>query len=74
METSLSLVFKNAEGRTTTFSLADPRADITEAEVAQVMQTIIARNIFATSGGDVVEAVAARITSREVTELDISAA
>ncbi|MDK2785043.1 MAG: hypothetical protein PWR11_909, partial [Bacillota bacterium] len=51
MEKTLSLVFRNAAGRTTTLSLAAPREDLTDAEVAQVMQTIIAKNIFAGSGG-----------------------
>lgn len=72
MEQTLSLVFKNAAGRTTTLSLAAPRADLTDAQVAQVMQTIIAKNIFAGTGGDLVQAVTARLVSREVREFTVA--
>ncbi|BCV25541.1 MAG TPA: DUF2922 domain-containing protein [Firmicutes bacterium] len=72
MEKTLSLVFKNAAGRTTTLSLAAPRDDLTDAEVAQVMQTIIQKNIFAGSGGELVAAATARLVSRDVSEFTVA--
>ncbi|NLG87307.1 MAG: DUF2922 domain-containing protein [Firmicutes bacterium] len=71
METSLVLTFKNAEGRNVSFSLGAPREDLTGAEVAQVMQELIDRNIFTSSGGDLTEIGTARLVSREVTELEL---
>ncbi|HHT70621.1 MAG TPA: DUF2922 domain-containing protein [Firmicutes bacterium] len=71
MEQTLMLVFKNAAGKNASLSLAAPREDLTGAEVAQAMQDIIDHNIFVTSGGDLVEISAARIVSREVTELEL---
>jgi hypothetical protein len=72
VDKTLSLVFRNAAGRTTTLSLAAPREDLTDAEIAQVMQNIIAKNIFAGSGGELVQAVAARVVGREVREFTVA--
>ena len=69
MEKTLVLGFKNTEGRSVSLSLAAPREDLTGAEVAQVMQEIIDRNIFTSSGGDLAEIANARVVSRQVTEL-----
>ncbi|HHV07315.1 MAG TPA: DUF2922 domain-containing protein [Firmicutes bacterium] len=71
MEKTLVMVFKNAEGRNASFSLAAPREDLTGQEVAQTMQELIDRNIFVTSGGELAEIGSARIVSREVTELEL---
>lgn len=71
METTLVMVFKNEEGKSSTFSLAAPREDLTSTEVSQAMQDIIDRNIFTSSGGDLVEMAAARLVSREITELEL---
>jgi hypothetical protein len=46
--------FRNAAGKTVTMSLADPRPDITAEDVTTAMDTIIAKNIFSSSGGDLV--------------------
>lgn len=71
MEKTLVLVFKNADGKNVSLSLAAPREDVTGLEVAQAMQDIITNDIFTSSGGDLVEVSAARIVSREVTELEL---
>ncbi|HHY92749.1 MAG TPA: DUF2922 domain-containing protein [Firmicutes bacterium] len=72
MEKTLSLVFKNAAGRTTTLSLAAPRDNLTAAEVKAAMETILAKNIFAGSGGELVAAVTARLVSRDVSEFAVA--
>jgi len=36
------------------------------------MQTILARNVFTTSGGDLTGIAGARIVAREVTELEVT--
>lgn len=69
MTQTLEMVFKNAVGKEVILRLTDPRTGLTLAEAMAVMATIVAKNIFSTTGGDLVEAVTARINSKEIIEL-----
>lgn len=69
METTLQLVFRNEEGGLFTINLAFPKANLNEAEVTGVMDDIIAKNIFESTGGSLDSKVRARLVSREVQEL-----
>lgn len=69
MTKTLEMVFRNSEGKETVISLADPRDDLTKAEVDIVMQDMLAKNIFSTKGGDLVQSVDARIRTRESVSL-----
>lgn len=69
MTKSLEMTFQNAAGKNARVSVADPRDDVDAAEVQAVMDTILARNIFSTSGGDMVKAVGATVVTREVAEI-----
>lgn len=69
MERNLELIFVNAAGRNTRLTLDDPKAGLTPTEVETVMNDIIARNIFNSTGGNLVSIGGARIVTREVTEL-----
>lgn len=60
MEKTLELVFKNEEGAKKTITITYPRQDITRSEADDVMQTIIDKDVFETSGGPLVEAYDAR--------------
>jgi aromatic ring-opening dioxygenase catalytic subunit (LigB family) len=71
VEKTLVMVFKNADGKNASISIAAPREDLDAVEVVQAMQEIIDNNVFVTSGGDLVEIAAARVVSREVTELEV---
>jgi len=68
---TLELVFKNQSNRKSVISLDEPRDNLTADEVRAVMQDILAKNIFNTSGGDLIQIEGARIISREVTELEL---
>ena len=48
----LRMTFNNALGNAVTITLANPKADLTAAQVESVMDQIITKNIFVTSGGD----------------------
>lgn len=48
----LRLTFENAGGRTTSITLPEPREALTSAEIEAVMDLVIAKNIFTTTGGD----------------------
>ena len=67
-DTDLDLVFKNAVGKKVILNIEEPKADVTKAEIDAAMETIVANNIFSTSGGDIVEAVEGRLRT---TTLDV---
>ena len=69
MTIRLSMSFKNAADRTSSYTIDDPRADISEAEVQAVMEDMISRNIFNTSGGDLKSIASAKVTTTDVTQL-----
>jgi len=65
----LEMSFQNNEGNKVTISVQDPREDLVEDDVRNAMQTIIDKNIFSSSGGDLIRIVGARIVATEVTDL-----
>lgn len=69
MDKRLEMVFKNDAGKNARVSVTDPREDLDPAEIQTAMDTIVAKNIFKTSGGDIVEAVSARLVTRDVVEI-----
>ncbi|KYZ76472.1 hypothetical protein AXX12_08550 [Anaerosporomusa subterranea] len=69
MVKTLELVFRNESGQEVTLSLADPKDALTKAEAQTVMQDIIAKNIFTSKGGDLTDAVDARVRSRDTVSL-----
>ena len=69
MEQTLELVFKNAEGDTKVITVTDPREGITAQEADEAMDIILAATVIETSGGDLVEAVEARLRITQVTVL-----
>ncbi|MDD4238036.1 MAG: DUF2922 domain-containing protein [Desulfotomaculaceae bacterium] len=52
--TTLRMSFKNQSGNTVNISLDNPKVGLTGAEVEAAMDLVIAKNIFTTSGGDLV--------------------
>ena len=70
MEKSLQLVFKNASGNTKLITISNPKDDLTKAQTDEAMQKIIAANVFKTLGGDLVQAVEARVVNRNVEVLE----
>ncbi len=69
MEKTLQLVFVNEEGRNVTFSLTDPAEPVDAQEVENVMDLIIAKNIFLTTGGQITGKTRAVLIAREVTTI-----
>lgn len=50
----LRMTFNNAAGNAVTITLPQPKASLTAAEIEAVMDQIIAKNIFLTSGGELI--------------------
>ena len=70
MEKSLQLVFKNASGNTKLITISNPKDDLTKAQTDEAMQKIIAANVFKTIGGDLTQAVEARVVNRNFQVLE----
>lgn len=51
---TLRMAFSSQAGRSVTITLDNPRNDLTAAEIEAAMDLVIARNIFTSSGGDLV--------------------
>jgi hypothetical protein len=65
----LRMVFLNQGNKQVNLSLNNPKDTITAAEVRAVMDSIIAKNIFSSNGGDLVSKVSARIVDTTTNEL-----
>lgn len=50
----LRMTFNNALGKAVSITLQEPKADLTTAQIEAVMDQIIAKDIFLTSGGALV--------------------
>jgi hypothetical protein len=50
----LRMTFNSASGSAVSISLPEPKADLTAAQIEAVMDQIIAKDIFLTSGGALV--------------------
>lgn len=66
MSETLQLIFSNAEGRNATISVNDPDPELTALQAEAVMDSVITRNVFNTSGGDLVGKVRAQVVARTV--------
>lgn len=70
METKyLVMSFNNEQGKKVNLTIRGIKDTLTETEVAAVMDDIIAKNIFLSSGGKLVEKVKADIITKNVNEL-----
>jgi hypothetical protein len=50
----LRMTFNNASGSAVTITLPEPKESLTAAQIEAVMEQIIAKNIFLTSGGELI--------------------
>lgn len=72
MEYSLQLTFINATGDKVSFTIPNIKPDVTEAEVNAAMDTILAENIFYSSGGDLKDKYSAQLIQRQVTKWELA--
>ena len=71
MSKTLELVFVNAAGSKVTLRVTEPREDLQAAEVKNVMDEIVAQDIFTSTGGSLVGVAGARVVSRDIAELEL---
>ena len=70
-EKTLVMTFLNEQGAKANVSLPGIKDDLTEAQVSAVMDTIVEKNIFYSTGGNLAAKNAAQITERNVTTLEV---
>ena len=73
METKkrLLMTFMSELDRKVSIAIDDPREDIAENEIKEVMDLIVEKNIFAPNGADLVATVEAKIVVTDTTEFDL---
>jgi len=69
MQETLRMVFRNQQGRLVSINLPDPDPELTALEVETVMESIVNRNVFMTTGGEIEAKVRAEVVSRGVNVL-----
>lgn len=65
MVKTLEMEFRNETGKSVVLRMLEPKDDITLSEVTAVMSTIINKNLFSTTSGDLMQVVEARIVSND---------
>lgn len=71
MEKTLQMVFQNQVGNNVSINIAQVKDDLTDEEVKSLMQLIISKNIFESSGGDLITIMSASVVAKEVEELSV---
>ena len=69
IRSTLRMTFKNQNGRNSSISLNDPKDDLEADDVKDVMDDVIDKNVFITTGGNLVTKVKAVITETSDTVL-----
>ena len=70
VEIKLLMSFMTSNDKKVSLYVTDPREDVTENEIKEVMDLIVEKNIFAPNGEDIVSAKEAKIVQTETTEFD----
>lgn len=68
---SLVMTFLNQRGEKTSITVPNVKDNLIESDVTAAMDSIIAGNIFASTGGDLVAKHSAQITEKTVTALEV---
>jgi hypothetical protein len=71
MAKTLELQFTTQLGKTARLSIDEPVEPVDTVNVQQVMDTLIATNVFQSNSGALVSAKGARVIERNVTEYDV---
>ncbi|MCA0987187.1 DUF2922 domain-containing protein [Guptibacillus algicola] len=71
MAKTLELQFLNDDNKPFSITLSDPVEPVDPAAISAAMDTLLAQNIFTTSGGDLVSKRGARIVERNTSDIVI---
>lgn len=65
------MVFLNNSGKNVSMNISGIKEDITAAEIKTVMETIISKNIFISTGGDLKSIMSASLVSKDTQQLSV---
>ena len=68
----LVMVFGTDGDKNVSLSIDKPKASLKETEIKTAMETIVAQNIFAPNGEDLVKCVEAKIVTTNTNEYDLA--
>jgi hypothetical protein len=71
MALTLQMVFQNQLGRNVAINIPEVREDVSPEEIKTLMELILAKNIFDSTGGNLVALMEANLVSREVQEISV---
>lgn len=71
MKTRLLMTFKDEDAKRVSLTVDEPKEDLTETEIKDVMDLVVSKNIFAPNGLSIVGAVEAKIIVTDTTEYDL---
>ncbi|HZH93647.1 MAG TPA: DUF2922 domain-containing protein [Tissierellaceae bacterium] len=71
VKTKLEMDFLDDQNKNHRISMADPRADLSDVEVFEAMDTLLAAGIFQSRNGSLVDKVGARIVTTTVDEMTV---
>jgi hypothetical protein len=71
MDKTLQMVFLNNSGKSVSLNISGVKDDVTPVEIKTVMELIIAKNIFDSTGGDLKTIMSANVVSRDVQEITV---
>ena len=67
----LIMTFKTDEDKNTSISIDDPRENLNETEIKNVMQLILEKDIFSINGASILDLVEAKIVQTDTQEFDL---
>ena len=67
----LLMTFKTDEDKNVSISVEDPKPNLTESQILEAMNLIIAKDVFAPNGETLVEKVGAKVVETETQEYDL---
>ena len=68
----LVMVFATNKDKNVSLSVDKPKASLNETQIKSAMETIVAQNIFAPNGEDLVKCVEAKIVTTNTNEYDLA--
>lgn len=71
ISTKLIMSFKTMFGKKVSISVDEPRANLSETEIKNAMEAILAKNIFSLGGDDLTESIDAKVIQTDTTEYDL---
>lgn len=72
MEYILSMTFLTSGGKKSTLSISGVKPDLTQEQAQALMDTILAKDIFATDSGNFVGKDSAKLTERKITKYELA--